>query len=120
MERHSLRKPKALTSGDRIRLVAPASPFAREKLVAGMEVIARLGFVPVVDQREFIRRGFLAGDDRSRAERFSAALAEQETRAVWSIRGGYGITRLLPLLDIAQLKPPETTYRVFGCYGDSQ
>ena len=104
MERHSLRKPKALTSGDRIRLVAPASPFAREKLVAGMEVIARLGFVPVVDQREFIRRGFLAGDDRSRAERFSAALAEQETRAVWSIRGGYGITRLLPLLDIAQLK----------------
>jgi muramoyltetrapeptide carboxypeptidase len=104
MKRQSLRKPHALVTGDKIRLVAPASPFAREKLIAGMEVIAALGFAPVVDRREFVRSGFLAGDDRSRAEKLTAALAERETRAVWCIRGGYGITRLLPLLDLATLK----------------
>jgi muramoyltetrapeptide carboxypeptidase len=104
MGQHSIRKPYALTSGDRIRLVAPASPFASEKLVAGMEVIASLGFVPVVDRQEFARSGFLAGDDRARAERLTAALVEQETRAVWCIRGGYGIARVLPLLDLAEMK----------------
>jgi len=69
-----------------------------------MKRIESLGFVPVVDRGEHKRTGFLAGDDAARASRLSRALLEEDTRAVWCIRGGYGTTRLLPQLDLRGLR----------------
>ena len=47
-------KPPALRSGDRVAIVAPASPFSRDELDAGVAEIARLGFEPV-DRRAHFR-----------------------------------------------------------------
>jgi muramoyltetrapeptide carboxypeptidase len=94
----------ALKEGDRVRLVAPASPFPRKKFEQGIRVLERMGFVPVFDRSEFAARGYLAGSDRERANRLSAALAEPGTRAVWCIRGGYGTARILPLLDLDSIR----------------
>ncbi len=63
-----------------------------------------MGFVPVVDKQEFSRRGFLAGDDEARARRLERGLLEDDTRAVWCIRGGYGSARLLQRLDLERIK----------------
>jgi muramoyltetrapeptide carboxypeptidase len=104
MRRSVLAKPDRLRRGDRIRLVAPASPFDPELLKTGQRVLERLGLVPVVSRDEFTRQGFLAGSDRRRAEKLRAALREEDTRAVWCIRGGYGTARLLPLLDLPRLR----------------
>ena len=97
----AIKKPPALNPGDRIRLVAPASPFDKRKLARGCRIIERMGFVPVVDRREFSRRGFLAGDDQARASRLRRALLEDDSQAVWCIRGGYGSARLLEKIDLA-------------------
>jgi hypothetical protein len=40
-------KPRALAPGDRLAVVAPASPFVREEFDRGIEEIVRLGFIPV-------------------------------------------------------------------------
>jgi len=67
-------------------------------------VLENLGLVPVVDRDAFARDGFLAGADRRRAAQLTSALLEEDTRAVWCIRGGYGTARLLPLLDLPHLR----------------
>jgi muramoyltetrapeptide carboxypeptidase len=67
-------------------------------------VLEGFGLVPAVSREEFAREGFLAGSDRRRADQLKRALQEQDTRAVWCIRGGYGTARLLPLLDLPRLR----------------
>ena len=104
MARSMLSKPEPLRAGDRVRLIAPASPFDLGLFEAGQGVLEALGLVPVVSREEFTRQGFLAGSDQRRAETLGAALLEEGTRAVWCIRGGYGTNRLLPLLDLPRLR----------------
>src|SRR6476469_6833481 len=62
-----MRKPRALTPGDRIAVVAPASPFARDEFDAGIEEIRTLGFEPVFEQSVFERKSYLAGPADVRA-----------------------------------------------------
>jgi muramoyltetrapeptide carboxypeptidase len=97
-------KPDRLRRGDRVRLIAPASPFDQEAFRAGQRVLEGLGLVPTVSRDEFVRQGFLAGSDRHRAAQLERALQEEDTRAVWCIRGGYGTARLLALLDLPRLR----------------
>lgn len=104
MDASTLSKPHPLQTGDRVRLVAPASPFALGVFKAGTRVLESLGLVPVVSRREFARDGFLAGGDHLRADSLMNALQEDTTKAVWCIRGGYGTARLLPLLDLPSLR----------------
>jgi muramoyltetrapeptide carboxypeptidase len=85
-------------------LIAPASPFDRGLFRAGQRVLEGLGLVPVVGRGEFARDGFLAGSDHRRAEELRSALREEQTQAVWCIRGGYGTARLLPFLDLPRLR----------------
>jgi len=104
MSRPKYSKPGSLRRGDRVRLIAPAGPFDPAACRAGQQVLKRLGLVPLISQSESAREGFLAGSDRRRAEALESALREEDTRAVWCIRGGYGTARLLPLLDLARLR----------------
>jgi len=87
-----------LRRGDRIRLVAPASPFDQRAFERGVKAVVRMGFEPVYDRAEFKRTGFLAGSDEDRARRFGRALMDPDAAGLWFIRGGYGSARMLPLL----------------------
>ena len=50
-------KPPALRSGDRLAIVAPASPFDRQRFEAGVRELRRLEFEPVFDEKVFDRAG---------------------------------------------------------------
>ena len=95
-------KPRALRSGDRIGIVAPASPFDRDTFDRGIAELRGLGFEPVFDESVFDRRAYLAGSADARAERFLAAWRDPSTAAVMAVRGGFGSAHLLPLLDPAE------------------
>ncbi len=99
-----LARPQHLRPGDRVRLIAPASPFDLGLFRAGQRVLRDLDLVPVVGRGEFGREGYLAGSDQHRAENLRSALLEEGSQAVWCIRGGYGTARLLPLLDLPHLR----------------
>ena len=94
-----MRKPRALRHGDRIAIVAPASPFAREAFDAGVAELRRLGFEPVFEDSVFDRRLYLAGTAESRAAAFQRAWADPSIAGIVAARGGYGSVHLLPLLD---------------------
>lgn len=88
----------ALREGDTIAVVAPAGPVPLERLKPALSVLEER-FRVVVAGDIGRRDGFLAGHDERRAEEFNAALRDPDVRCIWAARGGYGCSRIVPLLD---------------------
>ena len=99
-----MRKPRALRDGDRVAIVAPASPFDRTRFERGIGELRDLGLDPVFDERVFERQAYVAGSARTRAEGFRAAWRDPSVAALVAARGGYGSAQLLPLLDAVELR----------------
>lgn len=95
--------PNALRPGDRIRVIAPSSPFDRALFFRG---VGWLGERYRVELAEHVlaRRGFLAGDDSARLADLDAALAAPELSAIVMARGGYGAGRIVHLANWAALQ----------------
>jgi len=94
-----MRKPRALAPGDRLAVVAPASPFTSEEFDSGLRELRRLGFEPVYDDSVFARQRYVAGAPAVRAAAIHAAWRDPSIAGVIGVRGGYGSAQLLPLLD---------------------
>jgi muramoyltetrapeptide carboxypeptidase len=92
-------KPRAVGPGDRLAVVAPASPFTREEFDQGIDEIRRLGFVPVYDDTVFARRRYVAGSPEVRAAAIQSAWRDPAIAGLIAVRGGYGSVQVLPLLD---------------------
>lgn len=108
-------KPRALRPGDRVAVVSPASPFARDEFERGLAGIRALGFEPVWDESVFARERFTSGSPATRAAAFLKAWFDPEVRALVAMRGGYGSVELLPLLTPDDLR---RTPKAFIGYSD--
>jgi len=108
-------KPRRLRPGDRVALVAPASPFKREELEAGVVELERLGFEAVYDERVFARKRYVAGEPAVRASAIHDAWNDPSIAALVAMRGGYGSAQVLPLLDSALM---QRAAKVFVGYSD--
>jgi muramoyltetrapeptide carboxypeptidase len=108
-------KPRALKIGDRVAVVAPASPFERDAFERGVDEVRRLGFEPVFTPRVFHRDRYVAGPAAGRAADLRAAWQDPSIAGVLCARGGHGSAQLLPFLE-----PTETrkTRKVFVGYSD--
>ncbi len=96
-----MRKPRALTPGARLALVAPASAFDRDEFQRGVEEVRRLGFEPVYDDTVFERQRYLAGSADARAAAIVKAWRDPSIAGLVAVRGGFGSMQVLPLLDVA-------------------
>ncbi len=85
--------------GDRVALVAPASPLPDDEIANALENVRALGCTPVLGEHARARTGYLAGNDEQRAADFNAALYDPQIRAIFALRGGYGVMRILDLID---------------------
>jgi muramoyltetrapeptide carboxypeptidase len=90
----ALTLPPPLSPGDRIAIVAPASPFPRGELWRGLAWL-RTRYALRISPRLFARDAYLAGDDDARAGELAGALADDGVKAVLAARGGYGAMRIL-------------------------
>ena len=74
----------------------------REAFAAGIEVL-RARYDVRYDEGVLARAGYLAGPDERRLAELTAALADPDARAIVMARGGYGLLRLLPFIDMGAL-----------------
>ena len=89
-------------------MVAPsAAPNEPERIRFAIDTLESLGFKVKPGAHLFERDGYLAGSDTARAADLNAMFADDGVDAIWCVRGGYGASRILPLLDYAlmQRKP---------------
>ncbi len=92
-------KPARLRPGATIGLIAPASPVSAEKIEKALANLAMLGYSVLEGAALRARSGYLAGSDEARLADLHWAFSDTRVEAVWCIRGGYGVTRLLPHID---------------------
>ncbi len=91
--------PTPLRPGDRIAVVAPCHPVDAAGLDAGLAAIRRWGFDPVVMPHVHDRWRHLAGTDEARLADLQDAFDDAGYRAVWVVRGGSGLSRIVDRLD---------------------
>jgi muramoyltetrapeptide carboxypeptidase len=102
--KRTLTKPSSLRAGDHIALVAPASPpLSPDVIPRTKERLETLGFKVVTGRGCTQKNGFLAGTDRERVSDLHAALSRPSVKAIFCIRGGYGVGRILSALDFKRL-----------------
>jgi muramoyltetrapeptide carboxypeptidase len=92
-------RPPALKPGSRVALVAPAGPLAEGAVERAVERLGGWGFEGVVGRHARGRLGYLSAPDADRVADFNAALRDDSVDAVWCLRGGYGVMRILDDID---------------------
>jgi muramoyltetrapeptide carboxypeptidase len=108
--------PPRLRPGARVALVAPAGPVPDDGVEAALARCRQFGFEPVPGESARAHTGYLAGPDAARLADLRRAFGDPEIDAVWALRGGYGVLRLLPALDEVLASAPP---RVFIGFSDN-
>jgi len=94
------RAAKPPESGAHVALVAPAGPLPKsEELPRAQENTRTFGWEPIVGAHAMERVGYLAGQDRDRLNDINLALRDPKIEAIWCLRGGYGVMRILSAID---------------------
>jgi muramoyltetrapeptide carboxypeptidase len=97
-------KPPALRAGDTVMFVAPAGPPDKERVEKARLAIEKMGLRVVVPKDLIRSDGFLAGSDEVRAAELNAAIHDPKVKAIFAVRGGYGLTRILDRVDYSALR----------------
>jgi len=102
--------PKSLYKGARIAIVAPASCLKvegeeREKVLTQVvQVLADIGLEAVLYPTCRGGYGYLGGTDEERAKDIMDAFTDPSIDGIFCLRGGYGVQRMLDLLDFDKIK----------------
>ncbi len=97
--------PGPLKPGDCIGIIAPAGQiFETDRLEQGIVILKEMGFEVKLPRQLWPGTGYLADTDKNRALEFHKMWADDEVSALLALRGGFGCLRLLPFLDMEELK----------------
>jgi muramoyltetrapeptide carboxypeptidase len=105
-------KPARLKRGGRIGIVAPAGCVDPAAVEEGMEAVRKEGFSVELGPNVYRRKGYLAGDERARADDLVNFFQRSDIDAIFCARGGFGSMQLLPHMR-NELKP-----KIFVGYSD--
>lgn len=107
------KKPARPVPGDTLGIIAPSSPFDKDKFQKGLSFIKDLGFRVFFPETIFEQNNYLAGTDPIRARALNAMFADSNIKGIICARGGYGSLRLLSLIDFDQIY--ENPKLLIGC-----
>lgn len=97
-------RPPRLARGSRIALVAPAGPLLERDDITRAETLCRaLDYEPLLGAHAPGHYGYFSGTDDERLADLNDAFRDPSIDAVWCIRGGYGVTRILDGVDFEAL-----------------
>lgn len=96
---------RVLKQNDIVALVAPAG-FIPEELpvIVAKQWLEKWGLNVWIGQNVLNKFGVFAGTDEERLSDFQTAINHPEIKAIWALRGGYGVMRIIEKLDFSPLK----------------
>lgn len=97
--------PKRLRKGSRVAIVAPASPFRSDEMLASLDVIREVGLVPVLGEnvRNVKSDRVHAANVIDRADELMWAFTDPTIDGIIAATGGFGSAGVLPYLDYAAI-----------------
>ena len=104
---NSITFPPALKKGDKIAVLSPAGAVKAEQLTQGLDMIRSKGFEPVFGKHllSSYQKGYnYAGTEKERIADLNSAFRDQEIKAVWASRGGYGCQHLIRHLKLSEFR----------------
>ena len=114
-----LARPRRLQPGDRVAVVAPSGPVPKDRLDAGCDILRSWGLDVEVGEHvtdSHDRFAYLAGSDADRVADLQQAWLDPEIAGVLCARGGYGVQRMVDMLDWDAMS--HATPKVFVGYSD--
>lgn len=110
-------KPKRIKPGDVAAIVSPAgSVISETDIEDAISSVQQLGLRPKLGKNLGSRWGYLGGRDTERLTDLHEAFRDNEVNVIFPIRGGYGSSRLLPMLDFELI---QNHPKVFVGYSDN-
>lgn len=99
--------PTPLKKGDTVAVVGisgvvKGDPAETEKMI--LQKLHTLGLKGKIHPSVFAQYGYLSGSDRLRAKALMEAFTDDEVQGVFCAKGGYGVMRILNLLDFELIK----------------
>ncbi|MGL4913947.1 MAG: S66 peptidase family protein [Romboutsia sp.] len=92
--------PKTLKVGDTIGLIAPSGPLRKGNIEQVKNAIQSYGYNVKIGESCYLKyKGYLAGDDDTRASDIEKMFLDKSVDAIMCLRGGYGTSRLLDKID---------------------
>ena len=97
-------KAPALAAGSTVAVVAPASGVSKGEALDAAAGLKNLGFKVKLGEHLTKGFGYLAARDQERADEFMKFVLDPEVNCIMAVRGGYGVMRILPLLDFDAIR----------------
>ncbi len=96
--------PPYLKKGDTIAIVATARKNIDDNLKFAKDLLTSWGLNVKIGSTIGLDLNQLAGTDEQRAADFQNQMDNENVKAIWCVRGGYGTVRMLDLLDFTKFK----------------
>jgi len=94
-------KPAFLKKGDKIAIVSTARMITAKEIKEAIYFLETCGFQPVLGATIDQQYHQFAGNDQMRADAFQQLLDDDEIKAIWCARGGYGTIRIIDVLNFS-------------------
>ncbi len=98
-----MKTPAYLRKGDTVGILAPARKIKYEEIEDGIKILEDWKLKVITASNTFKEYHQFSGTDKERAEDFQFMLDNDEVRAVFCARGGYGSVRIIDKLDFSRL-----------------
>jgi muramoyltetrapeptide carboxypeptidase len=96
--------PPYLLPGDTVALAAPARKISETEILPAVNWLKSVGFNVFYDDRLFAEDHQFAGEDAIRAAYIQDLLDNDNVKAIWCVRGGYGSARIIDRLDFSHFR----------------
>lgn len=94
----------SLKKNDVIGILSTARKIKREEIQPAIELLQFWGLQVKIGKSIGLEDHQFAGSDKDRAEDLQSMLDDQNIRAIWCARGGYGTVRIIDQLDFTHFK----------------
>ena len=94
-----MKRPISLKAGDVVRIVAPAGKIIPHDLDMAIEILSSWGLQSEIGQHIFKAENMFSAPDAKRLADLQNALDDNNVRAIFCARGGYGTNRIIDELD---------------------
>ena len=96
--------PPYLTPGDTIGILCPSGYMSYEKASAAIETLTRWGFNVVPGKTLGAQFHYFSGTDRERLNDLQQMMDDDNIKAIFCARGGYGVGRIVDRLNFKKFK----------------